>query len=94
MPHAPGLLPEGSGDVWEFLAALALAILAALAWLVPHERAALVFTEAEITFLFPAPIRRRTLIQYKLVRSQLAVLFTGSFFLVFMRWSGGWEGGC
>ncbi len=86
---SPSYLPTVPGGVWEFAAAFALAILAALAWLVPHARAALVFTEAEIAFLFPAPIRRRTLIHYKLVRSQLAVLFTVFFLTLFTRWSGG-----
>ena len=89
---SPGYLPEVPGSVWEFAAAFALALLTALAWLVPHERAALVFTEAEIAFLFPAPIRRRTLIHYKLVRSQLAVLFTVFFLTLFTRWSGGLGG--
>jgi hypothetical protein len=31
-----------------------------LAWMIPHERAALTFTEAEVAFLFPAPVTRRT----------------------------------
>ena len=74
---------------WEFVAALVLLGLAACAWLIPHERAALVFSEAEIAFLFPAPVRRRTLIHYKLVRSQVAVFFTGLFLTLLSRWSGG-----
>ncbi len=47
-----------------------------LAWIIPHERAALTFTEAEVAFLFPAPISRRNLIHYKLARSQLRILFS------------------
>ncbi len=90
--HVPALLPEVPGNVWEFVAAFALAVLAVLAWLVPHERAALVFTEAEIAFLFPAPIRRQTLIHYKLVRSQLAVLFTVFFLTLFTRGRAGSRG--
>ena len=85
----PGLLPGVTDAIWEFLAAFALFVLAALAWLVPHERAALVFSEAEIAFLFPAPVRRQTLIHYKLVRSQIAVLFTVGFLTLLTRWSGG-----
>jgi ABC-2 type transport system permease protein len=46
------------------------------AWIFPHARAALVFSEAEIAFLFPAPVTRRTLIHFKLLRSQIAILFT------------------
>src|SRR5205085_7964459 len=47
-----------------------------LAWMVPHQRAALAFTEAEVAFLFPAPVTRRGLIHFKLLRSQTAILFT------------------
>ena len=78
-----------STEVWMFVAALVLFIGLLLAWVVPHERAALVFSEAEIAFLFPAPVRRRTLIHYKLVRSQTAVLFTVFFLTLLSRWSGG-----
>ncbi len=53
---------------------LFLMILAA--WVVPHARAALVFSEAEITFLFPSPVSRRALVHFKLLRSQLAILLT------------------
>lgn len=78
-----------AASTWEFAAALALFVLFLLAWLIPHERAALVFSEAEIAFLFPAPVRRRTLVHYKLVRSQVAVLFTVFFLTLILRWSGG-----
>ena len=85
----PTLVPGIPGSVWEFLAAAALLALAMLAWLVPHERAGLVFSEAEIAFLFPAPVRRQTLIHYKLMRSQIAVLFTVFFLTLLTRWAGG-----
>ena len=87
-----GLLPGVTDASWEFLAASALALLTVFAWLIPHERAALVFSEAEIAFLFPAPVRRQTLIHYKLVRSQVAVLFTVGFLTLLTRWSGGIDG--
>src|SRR4051812_4753701 len=51
----------------EALGAAALLIIIILAWVIPHGRAALIFTEAEINFLFPAPIGRRTLIHFKLL---------------------------
>src|SRR5437660_1507801 len=62
--------------MFELLGALALFAMVLSAWIFPHERAALAFTEAEIAFLFPAPVTRRTLIHFKLVRSQIAILFT------------------
>lgn len=64
----------------ETAGALALLVIVFLAWLIPHSRAALTFTEAEIAFLFPAPISRRALIHFKLLKSQTAILFT-TFFL-------------
>lgn len=60
----------------ELIGALALLAIVASAWIFPRERAALAFTEAEVAFLFPAPIRRRTLIHFKLLRSQTGILFT------------------
>ena len=56
--------------------ALILLTVLLLAWIIPHQRAALTFTEAEVAFLFPAPISRRGLIHFKLLRSQIAILFT------------------
>ena len=64
----------------ELVGALALFLMVLSAWIFPHERAALLFSEAEVAFLFPAPVTRRTLIHFKLLRSQIAILFT-TFFL-------------
>lgn len=58
------------------IAALVMTILAALYWLWPRSRAALTFSEAEIAFLFPAPIGRKTLIHFRWVNAQLRILFT------------------
>jgi hypothetical protein len=65
--------------LFELLGALALFLMVLSAWIFPHERAALLFSEAEIAFLFPAPVTRRTLIHFKLMRSQIAILFTTLF---------------
>src|SRR5438876_1140578 len=62
--------------LYESLGALLLLALVLLAWLVPNKRAALAFTEAEVAFLFPAPISRRGLIHFKLLRSQTRILIT------------------
>src|SRR6266404_6764130 len=81
----------GPGDpvLYESLGALVLLAIVLLAWLVPHERAALVFTEAEVAFLFPAPISRRGLIHFKLLRSQTAILFTTLLLTLVTRRMGG-----
>ena len=75
--------------LFELVGALALSIIMLLAWLIPHERAALTFTEAEVAFLFPAPVTRRTLIHFKLLRSQLGILFTSFVFTLLSRRFGG-----
>jgi ABC-2 type transport system permease protein len=62
--------------LYQSIGALALLVIVSLAWIIPHQRAALTFTEAEVAFLFPAPISRRNLIHFKLLRSQTAILFT------------------
>lgn len=75
--------------LYESIGALVLFVLVAVAWIVPRERAALAFSEAEVAFLFPAPISRRGLIHYKLLRSQLAILFTTLFFVLLSNRFGG-----
>ena len=61
---------------YESLGALILFVIVFLAWFFPRKRAALAFTEAEVAFLFPAPVGRRGLIHFKLLRAQLGILFT------------------
>ena len=75
--------------LYEGLGALVLLVVVLIAWIVPRERSALAFTEAEVAFLFPAPISRRGLIHFKLLRSQMAILFT-TFLLMLVanRWGG------
>ncbi|HET7923849.1 MAG TPA: putative ABC exporter domain-containing protein, partial [Rhodanobacteraceae bacterium] len=69
------------------IAAAALLLLIALNWIVPRGRAGLTFSEAEISFLFPAPIRRNTLIHYRLL-STLGTLVLTALFMTLV--SGGW----
>ena len=56
------------------LGALGLLVLLAFIWIVPTQRAALGFSEAEIAFLFPAPITRRALVHFRLLSVQLRSL--------------------
>lgn len=44
------------------------------AWISGGDGRALTFSPAEVTFLFPAPLARRTLVHYKLLRTQPLVL--------------------
>lgn len=49
---------------------------AAGTWLFGAERAQLQFSEAEVQFLFPAPVSRRALLHYKLAKSLLRIAFS------------------
>lgn len=75
-PAVPLLASPENLALYESIGALLLLGIILLAWIIPHQRAALTFTEAEVAFLFPAPIRRRGLIHFKLLCSQVAILFT------------------
>ncbi|MFN7142088.1 MAG: putative ABC exporter domain-containing protein, partial [Limisphaerales bacterium] len=61
---------------FEMLGAFVLFLVVFMAWIIPKKRAALNFNEAEIAFLFTAPISRRVLIHYKLISAQVGVFFT------------------
>ncbi|PTY05573.1 hypothetical protein DB347_14465 [Opitutaceae bacterium EW11] len=68
-----------------------LAVLVVL-WINPSSRAALRFSEAEIAFLFPAPLTRRSLLHYKLIRSQVGI-FVSALFLSLLSRRGAMLGG-
>ncbi len=70
------------------IGAVMLLVFTLFSWLVPARRAALGFSEAEIAFLFPAPIKRRGLIHFKLVSSQFRSLFGAAIMMLFShRWT-------
>ena len=69
------------------IAAAFLLIVIALNWIVPRGRAGLIFSEAEISFLFPAPIRRRALIHYRLLCTLGTLALTALFMTIVSR---GW----
>jgi hypothetical protein len=65
---------------------LSLGVVAMLvwSWLFSRERSALKFSLAEVQFLFPAPISRRTLLHYKLAGTQLVVLLNVAIWVVLL----------
>ncbi|HEY3915265.1 MAG TPA: putative ABC exporter domain-containing protein, partial [Verrucomicrobiae bacterium] len=77
-------------DLVQSAGALFLMVIVLLAWILPHSRSALAFTEAEVGFLFPAPVSRRVLINFKLFKSQVAILFSSLLMTIIGR---GWGGG-
>ncbi len=84
--------PAGGPEALVPLGAAVLFLLVLLGWIFGRDRAALQFTEAETAFLFPAPLTRRGLLQYKLLRSQLGILF-GALVLSFVFRRGASLGG-
>jgi ABC-2 type transport system permease protein len=79
----------GEPSLVSLLGAAALLVFIALCWVLRRQRAALSFTEAEIAFLFPAPVSRQSLIHYRLIMAMLSSVFTGLILgLVSTRWPG------
>ena len=74
------------------LVALALLLYVLVEWVVSGARAQLAFTEAEVDFLFPAPLTRTSLIHFSLLRSQLAIFFSSFLLGLLFRRGGGFSG--
>jgi ABC-2 type transport system permease protein len=84
-PSRPGpggdwSMPHDAMVLVEACAALLLVFFVVLNWVFTSDRASLRFSEAEVAFLFPAPLSRRSLIHFRLLRSQLGILFSAAFF--------------
>ncbi len=76
--HGPGAaapIPDPVLALFPVFGALMLLVVLAVNWATPRN-ASLAFSEAEIAFLFPAPVNRRMLIHYRLLGSQLGMIFT------------------
>ncbi|MGA9836461.1 MAG: putative ABC exporter domain-containing protein, partial [Gemmatimonadaceae bacterium] len=63
------------GDGGHLLVLGGLVLGAVSMWLFGGDSTALAFTQAEASMLFPAPVSRRQLVGYKLVRGQVPLLF-------------------
>lgn len=91
----PGVQPGMPPEAIPLIAALAGAgvmVFVLIAWLVPGDRAAIRFSEAEVAFLFPAPLSRVALIQFSLLRSQLAIFFSAFLMSLLLRKGGSFAG--
>ena len=91
----------GPGLMWAIgkeraLAELAVAMFlfgtACLGWVWPRSKPALPFTLAEVQHLFPAPLSRRQLVRYRVLRSQVGTLIAGAIMAVIFRPGSGLEG--
>ena len=73
-------IPHESQPVILGLAAVGVSLVFVFMWLFPSDQPGLKFTEAEIAFLFPAPLTRRALLHFKVLSLQLSSLFQSLFF--------------
>jgi ABC-2 type transport system permease protein len=66
------------------IAALLVLAMIVLVWALPEQSAGLTFSEAEIQFLFPAPITRRQLLLYKTLRAQPQIFISAALMTLFL----------
>lgn len=90
--HPAGPALASAGPVGMTILCIGMSALALIrilfAWIAPAEKPGLRFSEAEIAFLFPAPVSRRMLIHFRLLSAQIAILFTSVLMsLFFLRFS-------
>ncbi|MEO7039230.1 MAG: putative ABC exporter domain-containing protein [Gemmatimonadaceae bacterium] len=57
-------------------------------WVFGSDRPALVFSEAEVQLLFPAPLSRGSLVRYKVAQAQIVVLFSVLIWVILLRRGG------
>jgi Putative ABC exporter len=73
--RTPGTAAVAGAGWVELLGSLGVLGAVLWGWVFSLDRRVLSFTPAEVTFLFPGPVPRRGLVQYKLLRNQLVILF-------------------
>ncbi len=78
------LPPEFDGLGVPIAALILFVITVATSWILASDRASITFSEAEIAFLFPAPVKRAALIHYKLLKSQVSIFIMILFLTIFM----------
>lgn len=73
-------------EVFQFVEALAAIIVFVLitgTWIFSGERASLRLSEAELNFLLPAPLTRKMLVRFRLIRAQVGTLLSALFLTLF-----------
>ena len=72
----PGVVQIPTGEFVTDCVALVALIPMLLAWALPDQEGGLVFSEAEIQFLFAGPVSRRQMLMYKVLRQQPSILIS------------------
>jgi len=78
-----------TGDLVTDMISVVVLFLMILAWALPSDSGGLQFSEAEIAFLFPSPLRRRDLLLYKIIRAQPQAIGSSIAFFIF-GWRKSW----
>jgi ABC-2 type transport system permease protein len=74
-----------TSETGQNLISVGVLLLIAAAWVFGKRVDALAFTPAEVYFLFPAPITRRSLVIFKLFRLQIATLISTLIWVILVR---------
>jgi len=77
-----------SSTIGQLIYTAIIFVTVASGWIFGSDRPALVFTEAEVQLLFPAPLSRSALVRYKVAQAQIVVLFSVIIWVVLLRRGG------
>jgi putative ABC exporter len=77
-----------SSTIGQLIYTALIFVTVASGWVFGSDRPALVFSEAEVQLLFPAPLSRSALVRYKVAQAQIVVLFSVIIWVVLLRRGG------
>lgn len=77
-----------SSTIGQLIYTAVIFVTIASGWVFGSDRPALVFSEAEVQLLFPAPLSRAALVRYKVAQAQIVVLFSVIIWVVLLRRGG------
>ena len=83
-PAGAAAMAQLAGPV-QLIGSLFLLVTAAIAWAVPGAGKPIAFTRPEVQFFFTAPVTRRELLHYKLLRSQIGILISSAITTLVLR---------
>ena len=81
---AESLLAAIAGPM-QFIGSVILLVVALSAWMLPGVGRSLTFSRSEVQFLFTAPVSRRGLLHYKLLRSQVGIFMSSVITTLLLR---------
>jgi hypothetical protein len=80
---------QGASTLMEWGCTLLGFLLAAVPWVIPSRTPPLFFVEAEVAWLFPAPLTRKELVRYKLLDIQRPLLLSMTIFALMRTFQAG-----